>query len=112
MTRRETNHATNAGLALRAQQVVLVTRIHRDVRQQRAKVVLKNKWLRVGWISLTPGTHVTRTEIARRIKRGTRSSARSFLLTLPWALSPVWRYQHPTAGQRIESAMRMLIAIK
>ena len=33
-------------------------------------------------------------------------------IALPWALGPMWRYQHPTAGQRIEAAMRMLIAIK
>ena len=70
MTRRETNYAADTRLALRAQQVVLGTRIHRDVGQKRAKVILENKGTSVGWIPLTTCTRIARTEIAPSIKRG------------------------------------------
>ena len=74
---------------LAADILVLAGPIHRDVGQQCAKVIRKNKRTCIGWIYLTPSTLVTWAEIALSVISRSRGNARFFLLSLPWTLAPV-----------------------
>src|SRR6266576_3149370 len=105
MARRKAKYPTDSRFAPRNQQAIPVNSSLGSVRQKCRIIIVENKSGRVVGIVCACSAFIARAHIAARVI--TRWSLLLYLLqlTLPRALSPMGRDQHPCPRQRIEATV-------
>lgn len=105
MSRRKAHYPANPLLRACHQQIALIQIKRRRIRQERRKIVVKNKCAGVLRILCAVRPFISRTQIASRIIRRQIIRRRLLCFSKPRPLRSMRRNQHPLACKWIKSAV-------